>query len=360
MKNTIDSQADHPANLNGFAAGRVFVVGLLGLGVAICLNSSTLLAEAERLPDSASRSISVAVWTPIESVASALKLTWPREVGDRLLGRSKDEQPIILIREQVEMTNETNLEQEELVVESVQRERRSEGSSSTSASESVDPPWTEDNPLNVWVAGDSMVQFFGDTFVSMAEKSSVVEGTSEPQLSSGLSRPDYFDWPTRIAEIMTEHDPDVIVLMFGGNDAQNIRTVDGRWLERLRAPWTDEYRRRVGLVMDIATADNERIVLWVGQPPMRAEGFDTRMQLLNEVYQAEADKRLGVHYVDLRSMFTDASGKYARYLPDPSGKLVDVRLSDGVHLSHWGGEWLSKSLLAEISRVGDGLGELWP
>ena len=95
MNNSFDHRTVDPANLNGFAAGRVFAGGLLGLGVAICLNSSILLAEAERLPDSTSRSISVAVWTPIESVASPLKLTWPREIGDRLLGRAKDEQQIL-------------------------------------------------------------------------------------------------------------------------------------------------------------------------------------------------------------------------------------------------------------------------
>ncbi|HAX05219.1 MAG TPA: hypothetical protein DCX77_06025 [Acidimicrobiaceae bacterium] len=69
-------------------------------------------------------------------------------------------------------------------------------------------------------------------------------------------------------------------------------------------------------------------------------------------------QRPGVHYLDLRSLFTDESGDYARYLPDSSGKLIDVRLTDGVHLSHWGGEWLSAFLLTELKKSAE-LDRLW-
>ena len=355
MRKTPGSPIEHPT---GIAAGRVLIGGLAGLTLAVCLNASSLLAEAKRLPDSASRSASLAVWTPLEAAASALKLTWPRELGERLLGRAQDDPPITLLREQTAVTNEIDSGQTELIVESVQKETGSDLSSLPMTNTPPESAWDENNPLKIWVLGDSMVQFFGETFVSMAEQSPVVDGTSEPRLSSGLSRPDYFDWPARIAQVMDEYDPDVVVLMFGGNDAQNIRVADNQWLERFSPPWVNEYRRRVGFVMDIAAEDEQRTVLWIGQPPMRGEGFDTRMQLLNELYQIEADARNSVHYIDLRSLFTDASGEYSRYLPDANGKLVDVRLSDGVHLSHWGGEWLSELLLSEISRLSD-LGDLW-
>ena len=57
------------------SVGGVFLGGLLGLGIAILLNSATLLADAEKLPDGASRSVSLAFWKPIEASASALGLT---------------------------------------------------------------------------------------------------------------------------------------------------------------------------------------------------------------------------------------------------------------------------------------------
>ena len=360
MRNTtnaeLESQRDARGNGQGSPAGKILLAGLTGLTIALFLNSAALLADAKRQPDGTGRSVALAVWSPIESVASSLGLTWPRAAVERLLGRYEPEQGITLFLEQSQVVPTS--EKDERVVPSVEDEQEPRDLPVQGLPQSLEPIWSSEHPFKLWIAGDSMVQFFGDTFASLAETSALVQATSEPVLASGLSRPDYFDWPTRIAEIMTKHDPDAVVVTFGGNDAQNIRAADGRWLDRFDDPWLDEYRRRIGTIMDLVASDKDRILLWVGQPPMRQEGFDQRMQLLNNLYRAEALQRDRVHYVDLRELFTDSTGKYARYLPDNVGKLVDVRLTDGVHLSHWGGEWLSALLLREL-RKSPNLDELW-
>ena len=356
MENGTGAELKPQSRSGGFPAGQVFLSGIAGLTLAAFINSSALLTDAERLPDSRGRSLSVAIWTPIEAAASTLKLTWPRTAGDSLLGRSGDEGHITLRREHIEAVSEP--QSEEWLVLSVEEEQGPELHLDQGTTDTSEPIWDPGNPFTIWVLGDSMVQFFGETFVMMAEKSSSVSATAEPKLASGLRRPDYFDWPARISEVMTTYDPDAVILMFGGNDAQNIRADDGRWLDRFSEQWKEEYRRRIALVMDLAASKPERIVLWVGQPPMRGLGFDSRMKQLNDLYRAEADERQGVHYLDLRSLFTDESGNYARYLLDSSGQLVDVRLTDGVHLSHWGGEWLSEFLLKEIKKSPE-IEELW-
>ena len=350
------SHKDQKRNGQGAPAGKVLVAGLAGLVVALFLNSSALLADAQRQPDGTSRSVALAVWRPIESVASSLGLTWPRATGDRLLGRSEAEQVITLLLEKIEVVDTS--EKDNWIVPSVQTEQEPRKVTGEERRAPLEPDWDADNPFQLWILGDSMVRFFGDTLVSLAETSTRVQATSEPVLSSGLTRPDYFDWPARLTEIMAKHDPDAVVIIVGGNDAQNIRTENGQWLERFNEAWSDEYRRRIGTVMDLVTSDAGRVLLWVGQPPMREEGFDQRMQLLNNLYQAEAAERERVQYVDLRELFTDSSGGYSRYLPDNAGKLVDVRLTDGVHLSHWGGEWLSALLLRELRRSPN-VDELW-
>ena len=351
-----ESNRDRRRNGQGSPAGKVLVAGLAGLAVALFLNSSALLADATRQPDGTGRSVALAVWRPIESVASSLGLTWPRATVERLLGRSEVEQAITLLLEKMEVV--ATSEKDDWVTSSVQEEQEPRQVTEEELRRSLKPNWDADNPFQLWVTGDSMVRFFGDTLVSLAETSTMVQATSEPVLSSGLSRPDFFDWPTRLAEIMTKHDPDAVVIILGGNDAQNIRAGDGQWLERFNEDWLAEYRHRIGTVMDLVTSDADRVLLWVGQPPMREEGFDQRMQLLNNLYQVEAAERDRVQYVDLRGLFTDSSGNYSRYLPDSAGKLVDVRLTDGVHLSHWGGEWLSALLLRELRRSPN-VDELW-
>lgn len=357
MTNTdSESHKDQRRNGQGAPAGKVLAAGLAGLVVALFLNSSALLIDAERQPDGTGRSVALAVWRPIESVASSLGLTWPRATGDRLLGRSETEQVITLLLEKIQVVDVS--EKDNWIVPSVQTEQEPKKLTGEERRESLEPDWDADNPFQLWVTGDSMVRFFGDTLVSLAETSTRVQAISEPVLSSGLTRPDFFDWPGRLTEIMAEHDPDAVVIILGGNDAQNIRDGDGQWLERFNEAWLDEYRRRIGIVMDLVTSDAGRVLLWVAQPPMRDEGFDQRMQLLNTLYQAEAAERARVQYVDLRELFTDSSGNYSRYLPDNAGKLVDVRLTDGVHLSHWGGEWLSALLLRELRRSPN-VDELW-
>ncbi len=96
-----------------------------------------------------------------------------------------------------------------------------------------------------------------------------------------------------------------------------------------------------------------RRVLWVGQPIMRSGDFDAKMQELNAIYEQEASKRPGVTYVDTRPLFQNADGGFDRYLPDENGDLVDVRLSDGIHLSTAGGRWLSELLLTTLGEVVD-------
>ncbi len=329
------------------SVGGVFLGGLLGLGIAILLNSATLLADAEKLPDGASRSVSLAFWKPIEASASAVGLTWPREALDRLIYGSGDEAEAIFLKKDSVTAIEPQGSDAGIEPSRSNEEPHSSDAADLPISQTKLLAGGEGGEFEVWVLGDSMVQFFGETFVAMAEELPMVDGTSESVLSSGLSRPDYFDWPKRVAEIAGQHNPDVMILMFGGNDAQSIRTAGSEWLPRFSDAWIAEYKKRIGAVMDLV-ADDDRVVLWVGQPPMKSNEFDNRMQLINELYKKEAATRPGVKYLELRNLFTDEDGDYARYLPDSEGKMVDTRLSDGVHLSHWGGEWLAQLLLDEI------------
>jgi len=41
-------------------------------------------------------------------------------------------------------------------------------------------------------------------------------------LSSGLSRPDYFDWDLEGEKLISVHNPDIVVAIFGANDNQKL------------------------------------------------------------------------------------------------------------------------------------------
>ena len=331
-------------------AGGVLLGGLVGLLLAVLLNAEALLRDAEQKPFGAGRDISVAVWTPVEGVASTVGLTLPRRWVDQAIGRDLDAPQFDLatVADQPEGGSDVPA-----IVDGVQRieiDEYDEGSTDEQAGSGMEVAPTPQGPVSLWIAGDSMVQFFGDTMVGMAEATGVIDATAESKLSSGLTRPDFFDWPARLAEVVAAEDPDVLVLMFGGNDAQGILTPSGV-AQPFSEAWRTEYSARVGSVMDLVTADSSRQVIWVGQPIMRSADFDTKMQELNAIYRTQAATRPTVTYVDTRALFESPSGTYDRFIPDEGGNLVDVRLTDGVHLSTEGGRWLSRLLLDELDAL---------
>src|SRR5690606_17134412 len=97
-------------------------------------------------------------------------------------------------------------------------------------------------------------------------------------------------------------------------------------------------------VMDSMQAD-DRLVLWIGQPPMRDAGFDERIDVLNAVYEEQASERPWVRYVDLGDVLGDDGG-YAARLPDGAGGVTEaLRQDDGIHLSRAGADLLARHLL---------------
>ena len=387
----------------GVAAAKVLAAGVLGLVLAMVLNSQQLLREAQQKPFGAERDAAVAVWSPVEGASSAVGLHLPRLWADQALGRSVSDPGSsaddIVASAPESVAAETadaaagDATSPGLVVAS-EPDPAATGDDSADASAGADPasspdgadagsaglagtdqgqqepstpvpdaaaseppttvPWfpTPDDPLRLHVLGDSMVRFFGDTMVSLANDTGVIDATTEHELSSGLSRPDFYDWPARLVEVMASEDPDAVVLMIGGNDAQSI-VVDGQIARPFSDAWMGEYSARVGHAMDLVTTDPDRLLIWVGQPIMESPDYDENMRRISEVYAAEAAERDRVRYVDIRDLFRGPNGGFSRYVAAQDGQLADVRLTDGVHLSTLGGRWLSELLLGELGALVD-------
>ena len=83
-------------------------------------------------------------------------------------------------------------------------------------------PITEERPLRMYVAGDSMDQVFGSSLVNLAEATGLVKAKNDYHVSSGLSRPDFYDWPQRLVDQIVDFRPDAAVVLFGANDGQNV------------------------------------------------------------------------------------------------------------------------------------------
>ncbi len=186
---------------------------------------------------------------------------------------------------------------------------------SETAVEDVSTVPTGDDPAKVYIAGDSDAGNLGPPLQDLLADTGVVDSELFYKVSSGLSRPDFFDWPAQLQRDIATHDPDIVVVTFGGNDAQDIE-IDGRSSPVDTPEWRAEYTRRVGAVMEFLTQSG-RTLVWVGIPNAKSGTFRDRLNILQQVTKDEAALHPGVRYVDTWNRFVGASGGYADYIIDP-------------------------------------------
>jgi hypothetical protein len=176
------------------------------------------------------------------------------------------------------------------------------------------------------------------------------------KISTGLARLDYFDWLSRLQQAVDAERPDVMLFMVGGNDAQALMNPDGSVDTGgpFTPAWNAAYAERVGTAMDIMTAAG-RHAIWVGMPIMldtnEFPGYNADMQKLNAIFQSEAATHPRVAYIDAYSLMSGPDGAWAEYLPDIHGVTQQMRISEGVHLTSQGGEFLAQHAIQALETM---------
>jgi hypothetical protein len=230
-------------------------------------------------------------------------------------------------------------------------------SPSTTQPEAAGPP-TAASPAVMLIAGDSDAGAFGPYLTSLMNDTGIVRTELDYKVSSGLARPDFFDWPAHFAQVLPAVDPDIVVVTLGGNDSQGLAVADGTFIAQsptgnadADAEWRAEYGRRVGAAMDQVLADG-RTLIWVGIPNDDNDDVTTRLRVQDEVAKAEAAKRPEVVFVDTWNIFSGKEGGWAEYHVDPrDGQGKKVRASDGFHLNTVGAEILALEISGAVQQA---------
>jgi hypothetical protein len=196
------------------------------------------------------------------------------------------------------------------------------------------------------VVGDSIGIDLGQPLVEDLTDTGVVKATLDAQVDTGLSRPDYFNWPAELSIDLGNDHPQLVVVMMGANDPQDM-VVNGTDVPYGTAAWNTLYAQRVGTFIGEANAAGATL-LWVGMPPMASSQLNSDMQLLNGIVQAQIAARPGDVYLSSTPALGNAQGNFTAYLPDSSGNEVNVRTPDGIHLAPGGGEVLSQAVMADM------------
>ena len=189
------------------SAGSAIVVSLVGLGLALLLNAPGLHKSATIQPEGWKRDAALAVTGPLESVSATLRLDQPRRALKAAIGREDDDEIDTLV------TGPEKPPNAQPAVDPAKPPRRERFSAR--------------RPLPVWIAGDSLVVIPGQSVErAVAGNPAVAAMPIDGRISTGLGRPDVFNWFTHVDDVMRTRKPKprTVVVMFGANDTHDYMT----------------------------------------------------------------------------------------------------------------------------------------
>jgi hypothetical protein len=209
---------------------------------------------------------------------------------------------------------------------------------------------TATNPLRVLIVGDSIGIDLGDALQPDLAQTGVVSAALDGRVSTGLTRPDYFNWPAELTADLKSQNPQVVVIMIGANDAQDFLGPPD--VPYTSPQWNTLYAQRVAQFMQIAQSGGATVV-WVGMPPMQDPGLNAQMSDVDAVVQQQAVKtHPPVTYLSTDRSLGTAQGGYTAFVTNGAGQVVNVRTPDGTHLTPGGGQVVAQQVIAELQTLG--------
>lgn len=193
------------------------------------------------------------------------------------------------------------------------------------------------DPLRLWIGGDSLAGSLGPSLGRMTADTGIVQPVFFSKASSGLSTPEFWDWPEHGAEEMFKLNPEVAVFIVGANDTMFVGDDEA---------WRPQYEMAVEEMMTLLIGEN-RTVYWVGSPVLEDDD-ELRVAQLNRVFQEVAARHPEVVYVDAYALFATPEGEYTPSLTNGEGEAILVRADDGVHFTPEGGDHLANAIFAQL------------
>ena len=200
---------------------------------------------------------------------------------------------------------------------------------------------------HILVTGDAIGGGLGAGLMRMAEIDGHYDVTIRFNEESGLARPEVYDWSETLPKILEGKDYDVVVVLLGSNDRQQIRSGNMR-LAFGTQEWIAAYKARLDSVLDVLTVSGAK-VYWIGLPPMASADYDSAMQAVAALQKERAEAR-GAIFLDIRSAFLNPDGSYTDTGPDETGAVRKLRARDGITFFKQGNNRMGQIVLAAIAK----------
>ncbi len=315
-------------------------VSVLAFCVWLVLDAPTLQHNAQVSPVGVRRTVALDILGPIAAVSRGLQLSHVVSVGNGVLGRqgNRPGNGSTLLSAGPRRLPPTTATTAPLTGPGV---TTTVAPTTTTLPATVKP--TPANPLRVLVIGDSLGIDLGDTLVNDLASTGAVQATLDGQVGTGLTRPDYYNWPAELQSDLPRYHPQVVVIMVGANDPQDFPGPPD--VPYGSTQWNTMYSERVSSFLQTAASQGAKVV-WVGMPPMQNAALSAKMQTLDAIYQAEA-MATGATYVSSWTLLGTPQGQFTPYLVS-NGQEVNVREPDGTHIAPGGAEILSQAVISAM------------
>lgn len=206
------------------------------------------------------------------------------------------------------------------------------------------PPQTTPTVL---LAGDSIMEALGPVLAKSLAHRQDLGFVQAGRSSTGLCRPDYYDWPSTMRTLMTSLRPQTVVICIGTNDDQSVTHTGKRYAFNTPG-WEQAYAAKVQEMIDII-AERGGTSLWVSPPIMGPKAMRARVAFIKDVIARTCAKN-NVVFVDVWNTLADSAGLYQRYGRDAQGKKIPLRTKDGVHVTRAGNALLARHILPYMEK----------
>lgn len=202
--------------------------------------------------------------------------------------------------------------------------------------------------ISLLVVGDSLSISLADVLERRLSGTPGLAFARMGKVSSGLARPDFFDWEATMERMAGQTRADIVVVMIGANDNKPVRLASGKSAAFGTPAWAAEYRRRAARLVEIARVFNPSArVVWVGAPIMADPGLARDLPVVNAALAQEISRIPGCRFVDVWGLLADPQGRYLEFAATP--KATRLRTPDGVHLAPAGANRLAEACLAALA-----------
>jgi uncharacterized protein len=209
-------------------------------------------------------------------------------------------------------------------------------------------------PRKVLVLGDSLAATgFGALLERRLDAHPDIECFRKAKSATGLARPDFYDWETEAKRAVDQRKPDLVVVIMGGNDGQDLTTRSGKgkrvgWKSD---GWNDAYKARVAEFLGEISAEGRK-VLWLGLPRTGTTSFEQKLTTIRDLQsQALADFGEAGVYLDTSPFITDSAGELIDTATIGKRKAQALREEDGIHFTMAGSEFFADKVYPEVLRV---------